>query len=153
MNKRNIAGLFIVIVFLSTSCSVGTTTPSSPIQGTWKLLSGTIIENGDTTLTDYTSDKSFIKVINNSHFAFLLHDLNSGQDSAAVFASGGGRYELTDSLYTEYLEYCSDRQWEGHDFQFVVTILNDTLTQKGIERVESAGVDRINIETYVRATR
>jgi hypothetical protein len=121
-----------------------------PLLGTWKLLTGTIIENGDTTVTDYTKDVSFIKVINNTHFAFMQHDLSTASDSAAVFAAGGGRYSLTDSLYTEHLEYCSAREWEGHDFTFTVSIENDTLIQQGIEKVENAGVNRINIEKYVK---
>ena len=49
-----------------------------PITGTWQLLTGTLIENGDTSITDYTKDKKFIKIINDSHFAFLNHDLNIG---------------------------------------------------------------------------
>ena len=35
-----------------------------PILGTWKLLSGTLIERGDTVMTDYTKAVSFIKIIN-----------------------------------------------------------------------------------------
>ncbi|MBC7571114.1 MAG: lipocalin-like domain-containing protein [Spirosoma sp.] len=120
-----------------------------PIVGTWQLLSGTLIENGDTTVTDYTQKTPFIKIINDTHFAFLLHDLTKGKDSA-VYSSGGGRYNLADSLYTEHLTYCSDRQWEGNDFVFTVTIKNDTLTQTGVEKIESAGINRINTEQYVR---
>jgi len=59
-------------------------------------------------------------------------------------------YELKDSAYTEHLEYCSDRAWEGNDFHFTVTISNDTLIQQGIEKIEAAGVNRINIEKYTR---
>ena len=62
------------------------------------------------------------------------HDLTKGKDSAAFYTSGGGKYELKDSSYTEHLEYCSDRQWEGNDFHFTVTITNDTLVQQGIEK-------------------
>jgi len=123
---------------------------AASIQGTWKLVRGTVIEKGDTTVTDYTRGKSFIKIINDTHFAFLLHDLAKGKDSAAVFASGGGTYSLADSMYTEHLEYCSDRQWEGHNFAFTVTVRNDSLTQQGIEQVESAGINRVNVEKYVR---
>lgn len=123
---------------------------ASPLAGTWKLLSGTLIEKGDTTITDYTKDQSFIKIINDTHFAFLQHDLHNGKDSAAVFVAGGGAYSLKDSLYTEHLQYCSDRNWEGHDFSFTVSIRNDTLVSKGVEKVESAGINRINIEKYVR---
>ena len=121
-----------------------------PIQGTWKLLTGTLIEKGDTTVTDYTKATSFIKIINDTHFAFLTHDLNKGKDSAASFVAGGGKYSLKDSSYTEHLEYCSDRQWEGNDFSFTITINNDTLTQTGVEKIDSIGVNRLNIEKYVR---
>lgn len=121
-----------------------------PIQGTWKLLNGTLIEKGDTTVTDYTKATEFIKVINPTHFAFLSHDVHHGKDTAASFSAGGGKYSLKDSLYTEHLEYCSDRQWEGNDFQFTVTIHNDTLIQQGLEKIDSIGINRINIEKYVR---
>jgi hypothetical protein len=99
-----------------------------PIEGTWKLISGTIIEKGDTTVTDYTKDP---------------------KDSAS-FDAGGGRYSLKDSSYTEHLEYCKEREWEGHDFTFTVSIKNDTLTQSGIEKVDNAGINRLNIEKYSR---
>jgi len=123
---------------------------SPVITGTWKLLTGTLIEKGDTIVTHYTKNVSFIKIINDTHFAFLQHDLKKGQDSAAVFVAGGGRYSLADSTYIEHLEYCSARNWEGNDFKFTVTIKGDTLIQSGIEKVESEGVDRINIEKYIR---
>jgi hypothetical protein len=121
-----------------------------PLQGTWKLISGTLIEKGDTTVTDYTKNISFVKIINDTHFAFLQHDVNKGKDSAAVFGAGGGTYSLKDSTYTEHLEYCNAREWEGNDFTFTLTLRNDTLIQSGVEKVEGAGVDRVNIEKYSR---
>lgn len=121
-----------------------------PIVGTWKLLRGIIIEKTDTTTTDYTGNKSFIKIINDSHFAFLLHDTHGNEDSLKVFSAGGGSYTLNDSTYTEHLEYCSDRAWEGHDFPFKVTIQNDTLTQSGTEKIEGTDINRLNTEIYVR---
>jgi hypothetical protein len=120
------------------------------INGTWKLQSGTLIENGDTAVTDYTQKRSFIKIINNSHFAFLQHDLQQGKDSSASFSAGGGSYTLKGNSYTEHLEYCNDRNWEGHDFTFTLTLSGDTLIQQGIEKIESAGVNRLNIEKYIR---
>lgn len=146
---------FVIISVALTACGVKTQSDEPakkilPLVGTWKLISGTLIEKGDTTITDYTKSLSFIKVINDSHFAFTGHDLNKGKDSTAMFTAGSGHYSLTDSLYTEHLEYCSDRQWEGNDFSFTITIINDTLTQTGIEKVENAGVNRLNIERYVR---
>jgi hypothetical protein len=121
-----------------------------PLAGTWKLVKGMVIEKGDTVVTHYSKNISFIKIINDTHFAFLQHDLNKGKDSLAVFVAGGGSYSLSDSLYTEHLEYCNARNWEGNDFPFTIRILNDTLIQRGVEKVESAGVNRINIEKYTR---
>lgn len=142
---------FFLLGLIFTSCIEKPQKPTAlPITVTWKLISGTIIDRGDTTITDYTKGLSFIKIINDSHFAFFNHDLNKGKDSLAVFGSGGGTYVLQDSLYTEHLEYCSDRAWEGNDFTFTVTIKNDTLIQQGIEKIENAGVNRLNIEKYVR---
>jgi hypothetical protein len=126
------------------------TSAPTPITGTWKLLTGTLIEKGDTTITDFTKNVSFIKIINDSHFAFLQHDLKKGKDSAASFVAGGGSYSLKNNSYTEHLEYCSARDWEGTDFNFTITINKDTLIQSGVEKVEDAGVNRVNIEKYVR---
>lgn len=139
-----------VIVWLFSCQSKETQKEVNNVVGSWQLVRGVLIEKGDTTVTDYTKNLSFIKIINDTHFAFLQHDLNKGKDSAASFVAGGGRYSLKDSTYTEHLEYCSDREWEGHDFPFTVTIKGDTLTQTGIEKIEAAGVNRQNTETYVR---
>ncbi|MEO5892144.1 MAG: hypothetical protein ABIQ31_17995 [Ferruginibacter sp.] len=142
--------LSLAIVFFGCLVNKSPEPAVSPITGTWQLLSGTLIEKGDTTVTDYTKDISFIKIINDNHFAFLNHDLKKGKDSAASFGAGGGSYTLKDSTYTEHLEYCNDRQWEGNDFTFTISINNDTLIQRGVEKVESAGVNRLNIEKYTR---
>ena len=143
--------IFVILISCNTSYQKDETKQATiPIQGTWKLLTGTLIEKGDTTVTDYTKDKEFIKIINDTHFAFLNHDLDKGKDSTAEFSAGGGKYSLKDSSYTEHLEYCNDRQWEGNDFEFTVTINNDTLIQKGIEKIDSLGVNRMNIEKYLR---
>lgn len=151
-HKTTLALLCVLLAACQTGNqkTIETIAPANPLIGTWQLLKGTVIENGDTTVTDYTKNVSFIKIINNTHFAFLQHDLNKGQDSAAVFVAGGGRYSLNDHTYTEHLEYCSARDWEGHDFAFTITLHNDTLVQKGIEKVENAGINRINMEQYIR---
>ena len=150
--KRGI-GFILISSFLlacDTSSTPGTEDrkPGS-IEGTWELLSGTTIEKEDTVTTDYTKGQKMIKIINATHFAFLRHDLNKGKD-LAVYSSGGGRYSLADSQYTEHLDFCSDREWEGHSFQFTVSVKNDTLTQMGVEKLENLGVNRFNIEVYRR---
>jgi hypothetical protein len=151
--KINIGLVLILISLISCDSKKKSDAPDSSlatITGTWKLISGTIIEKGDTSVTDYTQNISFIKIINDTHFAFLQHDMNKDKDSTAVFVAGGGSYSLKDSSYTEHLEYCSAREWEDNDFTFTIDIKNDTLVQKGVEKIESAGVDRINIEKYIR---
>jgi hypothetical protein len=142
--------LVIVVACSPQSTDSGPESHKLPLQGTWKLITGTLIENGDTTVTDYTRNEQMIKIINDNHFAFLRHDLNKGQDSLAMFVAGGGPYMLEGSQYTEHLEYCSAREWEGTSFEFTVSIEGDTLIQQGVERVASIGVDRYNIEKYVR---
>lgn len=142
---------FVIIALALASCKGENIKPAqNPMFGTWKLIRGTLIEKGDTIVTDYTKNTSFIKIINDTHFAFLQHDLNKGQDSDSVFVSGGGRYSLIDNEYTEHLEYCSARNWENNDFKFTVSFKADTLIQTGIEKVESAGVNRVNTEKYIR---
>lgn len=151
ITKTAILALGIIFISCgSKSANKESKTAPKPITGTWKLLSGTLIEKGDTVVTDYTKNVSFIKIINDTHFAFLQHNEKQEKDSAAGFSAGGGTYSLRDSLYTENLQYCSAREWEGHDFAFTISLHNDTLIQHGVEKVEGAGIDRINIEKYVR---
>jgi hypothetical protein len=125
--------------------------PSSPsLEGTWQLISATSTEK-DSTFSTFNSKVKMIKIINTSHFAFLSHDITGAKDSTrAAYTAGGGTYTLNDSLYTENLEYFSDPQWENHKFEFVVKIQNDTLVQKGVEKLEKLGIDRIIVEKYVR---
>jgi hypothetical protein len=77
--------------------------------------------------------------------------LNKGKDSNAIYSSGGGTYSLkNDSLYTEHLEYCSAREWEGNEFPFTLRFDGDTLIQTGREVVKEENIDRLNIEKYIR---
>jgi hypothetical protein len=148
---RNLIGLALLATLLSACAPQAThhAPATRPLVGTWKLIRATHIEKGDTVVTDKTTGVAFIKIINDTHFAFLQHGLSKAS-GPADFVAGGGRYTLADSLYTEQLEYCSARAWEGNTFAFTVTIKGDTLVQRGIEKVASAGVNRVNIEQYVR---
>jgi hypothetical protein len=121
-----------------------------PIIGTWRLISGSLTEKKNTTVTDYTKGQMAIKIVNGDHFCFIIHDLTKGKGAAPIFSTGGGGYTLVGNKYTETLEFCNDRQWEGHKFDFTVTIKNDTLIQQGIEKIDSLGVNRVNVEKYVR---
>src|SRR5258707_5379074 len=145
-SKLKISIILALACLLSCTKDKSTDQESSiALEGTWQLISGTTIEKGDTVVTNYTAKQNMIKVINKTHFAFLNHDRNHGKDTA-IFAAGGGSYELKGNQYTEYLTFCSDRQWEGNKFTFTVRVQSDTMTQSGIEKIEGTGVDRLNIE-------
>jgi hypothetical protein len=120
------------------------------LNGTWQLLSGTTITRGVSAVTDYTKGKMMIKIINDSHFAFLSHDLNPPKDSSNHFDAGGGSYSLTGDQYIEHLDYYTDHNWEGKPFTFTVSIKDDTLIQRGIEKVENENINREIIEKYIR---
>ncbi|WP_020530007.1 hypothetical protein [Flexithrix dorotheae] len=122
---------------------------ANPLIGTWELISNTTIKGDSITEVD-RQGKKMIKVFNNTHFAFFNHDLNKGVDSTALFVSGGGPYTLVGDQYTEYLEYCNFREWEGHQFDFTIVFKDDTLIQSGIEKIEELGVEQKIIEKYLK---
>jgi hypothetical protein len=158
---KNIFTLPMLAVILFTACE---SQPSSreaagaevkvpeklKLDGTWRLLTHTTIKKTDTVVDDYTKGKQFIKIINGDHFAFLSHDLEPKKDSSNHFDGGGGAYTLVGDQYTEHLDFYSDHNWEGKPFTFTITISNDTLTQRGKEKVEKENVDQEIIERYVR---
>jgi len=142
--------ILIVVLSALLACNTKQNHLSIPIIGTLELISATTTEK-DTTFSTFNPKIKMIKIINPTHFAFLTHDLNMGKDTTtAAFTAGGGAYTLMDSTYTEQLEYYIDRQWENNKFQFVVHITNDTLIQKGVEKLDKLGIDRVIVETYKR---
>ncbi|WP_224751019.1 lipocalin-like domain-containing protein [Mucilaginibacter pankratovii] len=124
--------------------------PITPLQGTWKLISAVKIIKADTAITypEKGQEDEMIKVINGDHFAFFKHDLKKG--GKPIFDSGAGTYSLTGDNYTENLQYCNYREWEGHSFNFKVSFKGDTLQQKGIEKIDSLKIDQEIVETYIR---
>jgi hypothetical protein len=137
----------IALLFVFCACEKQST---SSLEGTWQLISATSTEK-DSTFSTFNPKVKMIKIINASHFAFLSHDITGAKDSTrAAYTAGGGTYTLKDSLYSENLEYFIDPQWENHKFEFVVKIQNDTLVQKGVEKLEKLGIDRVIVEKYVR---
>jgi hypothetical protein len=154
-NEHTMRSTLIIFLFIAcAACSENKTkseiNPSASLVGTWQLISETKIQKDDTTFTASAKDKRMIKIINDTHFAFLNHDLRKGPDSLKVFVAGGGTYTLKDNHYTEHLEYCNYREWENNNFDFIISVVNDTLTQQGTEKVEGLGVDRIIIEKYMK---
>ncbi len=145
--KPTVFFLLLIIVFFS--CKNETKPNASPIIGTWQLIAATSTE-GDKTTSTFDSSHTFIKIINDTHFAFLNHSKNTYDTTASGFDAGGGKYTLQDSTYTEHLDFYKDKKWENTSYNFTVKISNDTLVQKGVEKNEKAGVDHIIMETYKR---
>ena len=145
--KFKIALILIAVIYMSSGCN--TKQASMPIVGTWELISATTTEK-DTTFSTFDPSHKMIKIINPTHFAFLNHAINPKKDSSNAFTAGGGKYTLVDSVYTESLDYYIDKAWENNKFPFAVKIVNDTLIQKGLEKVEKLGIDRVIIEKYKR---
>lgn len=140
--------VLVLIMVVSTLTGCNTKQTDTPIIGTWELISATTTEK-DTTFSTLDPKHKMIKIINATHFAFLNHAIVLGKDSAAnAFTAGGGKYTLVDSVYTEYLDYFIDKEWENNKFSFIVEIRNDTLIQKGVEKVDKLGIDRVIVEKY-----
>jgi hypothetical protein len=150
MKHRIIFFSAAIIFFLS--CNTKSTEEKSSINlnGTWQLLSAVSITKSDSVFTDYTKNQKMVKIVNDSYFAFLKHDVNVPKDSSLNFDAGGGRYTLNGDKYKEYLDFYNDKKWEGKSFDFTVTLKSDTLIQQGVEKVEGTNIDHIIIEKYVR---
>ena len=132
------------------TATTATATTGSPLNGTWKLLSSKSITKKDTADTSPKKGLETLKIYNDTHFTFFTH--NTDKSVPATYDSGAGTYTLSGDNYTEHLKYCSEREWENHDFNFTMKTGHDTITQRGVEKVDSGSVhiDHIIIETYVR---
>ena len=125
-------------------------TPERPayrndIEGTWQLVYGQVKENDSLIIKDL-SKSSFIKIINDSHFAFF----NQVEDDASKFYGGGGTYKINGDDYIETLTYTSALDFKNHEFPFKIEIKGDTLIQSGVEEIKEAGIKREIVEKYVR---
>jgi len=126
--------------------------PKNNAMGTWQLVAKTTYI-GDTVKHDKIEGTRTIKIINDTHFAFLTHEAPIPGDTTKVppvFVAGGGTYTLRDSIYTEVLEYCNFREWENHEFTFTLKVKGDSLIQSGEEKVEAANISQTIVEKYLR---
>ncbi len=134
------------------SCKQKESAPKSDIlNGTYRLVGSETVKGTDTIRTTIDPAKTeMIKVFNDSHFAFLNHDKSKGKDSLKSFSSGAGTYQLKGKEYTENLEYCSYREWEGRQFHFTLEKRTDTLIQTGEEDIPELGIKQKIKEVYVK---
>lgn len=115
------------------------------ITGTWKLIYGEVKEKDSVQIKDL-SDTDFIKIINDTHFAFF----NQKKGTSESFYGGAGTYSLDGDSYKEKLNYIAVDNIRGHEFPFTIEIKGDTLIQFGLEEVKEANIKRHIIEKYVR---
>ncbi|MBB5637771.1 hypothetical protein HDF26_000899 [Pedobacter cryoconitis] len=120
------------------------------INGTWKLVSSKVTTGEKTEVTYPVKGQEMIKLFNGSHFAFFKHDLVKGATPTPVYDTGAGTYTLKGDQYQEHLDYCNYRDWENRDFKFTLTLKNDTITQKGIEKIDSLNINQEIVEIYTR---
>ncbi len=146
MRKTEKLILGIILILTAYSCSNKKNLNSNnTIEGTWKMVYAEINENDSLKIKDL-SHTSFIKIINDNHFAFFNQENNSTNN----FYGGGGRYTLNGSDYVEVLNYTSVEAIKNHEFPFTILIKGDTLIQTGLEEVKEAGIKREILEKYIR---
>jgi len=150
MKIKYLLPLVVIVALYAFTSKISSTDAGIHLNGTWKLLSGTEISNGVTKVTDYTKDQQMIKIINDTHFAFLKHRLVTSKDSSNNFDAGGGSYTLKGNEYTEHLDYYPNTTIEGNTFTFTVSIKGDTLIQQGLEKLKTGGPEKIIYEKYIR---
>lgn len=137
---------FITILSIGLySCDSSNQSKTNNINGTWQLFYGSIKE-GDSLKIKDVSQSNFIKIINDTHFAFF----NQENESSKSFYGGAGTYTLSGDTYIESLDYIENENIRGHKFPFTLEIKGDTLIQYGHEKVESANIDRYIVEKYLR---
>ncbi len=146
------AYFFVILALLVFSCKPEKAkdekipvTEQSSIIGTWKLVYGEIRENDSLEVKDL-SKSDFIKIINDTHFAFF----NQNKNSSLGFYGGAGTYELKGTDYIETLNYIESESYRGHQFPFTVEIKGDSLIQFGLEEIQEANIKRHIVEKYIR---
>ncbi|WP_407516102.1 hypothetical protein KFZ70_06880 [Tamlana fucoidanivorans] len=113
--------------------------------GSWKMVYADVLEDDSIQTKDLTHT-AFIKIINQTHFAFF----NQSEHGNDLFYSGAGTYVLEDNTYTETLDYTTDNHLKSQKFIFKVQFIGDTLVQSGVEQIETAGINRTITEKYIR---
>ena len=137
--------LSVLIILIATFFSCQQHPKTNPLVGTWKLVYAETNENDSIRLKDL-SNTQFIKIINETHFAFF----NQQDDGNENYYGGAGTYTLTNNAYEETLSFTSVEGIKNHMFSFEIQIKGDSLIQSGVEQIKEAGIDRTIVEKYIR---
>jgi len=95
------AQLFLMLVLLSIAFTIRAQ-KTSPLVGTWKLVSGTM-SSGDSTVADDMSKMEAMKIVTPTHFAVFNKDKSTGD----IGNAGAGTVKVGTSDYTETITYAT----------------------------------------------
>lgn len=101
-----------------------------PVQGSWELVS--VTTDGQ---AQQMGQWRQIKLVTGTHYAWVgqatdaaTQPLQSVADSLAAYRTrgfGGGTYQVSDSTYTERLEYFFMPDWVGREITFSCRVVGD----------------------------
>lgn len=110
------------------------TLTANPLEGSWQLVSGKLIENDVT--TEYNEARmNSIKVIAGNHFSFVSH---SGDN---FYAAAAGTVIIDGMNYSEIPRYASYPPLIGKTFSFTYELNGDTWEKKRYENSELVEVE------------
>jgi hypothetical protein len=151
MNSKYPLVAFVLLIISCRDNKPASSSLQDQLEGSWQLIYAAHIKK-DTVIRNDSAGTKMIKILNKTHFAFIQHTVDKA-DTTGIYSSGGGTYTLKDSTYTEHLEFCSARSYEGNDFEFTIRFSGDTLIQTGIEKLGDYGIGQENlelVEKYIR---
>ncbi len=135
-----------------TACTPSQPAAENKLKGSWKLVSSVYIKN-DTVMHNDLPGTSMMKILNDTHFAFLQHTVDKA-DTTGVFAGGGGTYtSARRSLHRDPGVVAAHATHEGNAFEFTIAFHGDTLIQEGVENLKELGAGEENlhlVEKYLR---
>jgi hypothetical protein len=118
--------LTAIVLFILSVASFGQNQIDTRLVGTWGLISFKYTLP-DTTISGNSSTFNSIKVINNTHFAYIGKTTQGNVFKRA----GGGRYKLTGEVLVEIHDYANLANMLGKSFQFKCVIDGDTWFHSG----------------------
>ena len=95
-----------------------TAAAAHPLEGSWRLESGVIYQNGQA--TEYAAARmQSIKVVAGNHFSFVSHKNNQ------FYAAAAGSVRILQDQYIEVPEFASYAPLIGQQFQFRFQLQQD----------------------------
>lgn len=109
-------------------CSTGTA--KDTLEGSWILVKSTIITPEDTIHLPATENAVHMKIIGKTHFATIWQDPNV--ENYAGF--NGGTYTFENGIYTENLQFNSNRASIGWIVSFRVTLEKNRFFMESVDK-------------------